>query len=62
MKTLEGFRVAILATDGVEQAELDDPRKALNNARAHTSVDSLGHGTSLSAAIHSEYKRGTGNG
>ena len=28
-KNLQGLRVAILATDGVEDAELKDPRKAL---------------------------------
>jgi protease I len=45
MKALEGFRVAILATDGVEQAELDEPRKALDAAGAHTSLVSPGPGT-----------------
>jgi len=33
-KTLEGIRVAVLATDGVEQAELTEPRKALEEAGA----------------------------
>lgn len=35
---LRGKKIAILATDGFEQAELIEPRKALNNAeigRAH---------------------------
>ena len=35
---LSGKRVAILATDGVEQAELTEPRKALDQAGAKTSV------------------------
>ncbi|MEP6643735.1 MAG: type 1 glutamine amidotransferase domain-containing protein [Acidobacteriaceae bacterium] len=33
---LEGVRVAILATDGVEEAELVEPRKALKEAGAET--------------------------
>ena len=33
---LNGKRVAILATDGVEQIELTDPRKALDDAGAET--------------------------
>ena len=35
-KNLEGLRVAILATDGVEDAELKEPRKALDDAGATT--------------------------
>jgi len=35
---LSGKRVAILATDGVEQVELTEPRKALDQAGAKTSV------------------------
>src|SRR3954464_5260055 len=35
---LNGKRVAILATDGVEQVELTDPRKALDAAGAKTVV------------------------
>lgn len=37
-KSLEGTRVAILATDGVEQVELTEPRKALDQAGAHTTL------------------------
>ena len=37
-KNLEGMRVAILATDGFEQAELVEPRKALDEAGARTTV------------------------
>jgi protease I len=36
--TLQGKRVAILATDGFEQSELMEPRKALTDAGAITSV------------------------
>lgn len=38
---LQGRRVAILATDGVEQVELVEPRKALDAAGAHTQLVSL---------------------
>jgi protease I len=37
-KQLNGKRVAILATDGVEQVELTEPRKALDEAGARTSL------------------------
>jgi protease I len=39
--TLNGKRVAILATDGVEQVELTEPRKALDQAGAKTVVVSI---------------------
>jgi len=39
--TLTGKRVAILATEGVEQVELTEPRKALEQAGAKTVVVSL---------------------
>ncbi|HKN65600.1 MAG TPA: type 1 glutamine amidotransferase domain-containing protein [Gemmatimonadaceae bacterium] len=42
--TLNGKRVAILATDGVEQIELTEPRKALDQAGAKTVVVSLKSG------------------
>jgi protease I len=35
---LSGKRIAILATDGVEQAELTEPRKALDEAGAKTTL------------------------
>jgi protease I len=35
---LHGIKVAILATEGVEQAELIEPRKALQNAGAQTDI------------------------
>lgn len=38
MKDLKGIKVAILATDGFEQSELTEPRKALNEAGAETKV------------------------
>jgi protease I len=43
--TLSGKRVAILATDGVEQVELLEPRKALDAAGATTKVISLKSGS-----------------
>jgi protease I len=42
---LEGVRVAILVTNGFEQAELEEPRKALNDAGATTILISPQHGT-----------------
>ena len=41
---LKGKKIAILATDGFEQAELIDPRKALTNAGATTVVISPKNG------------------
>jgi protease I len=43
-KTLQGKTVAILATDGVEQVELVEPRKALEEAGATTKLLSLDTG------------------
>ena len=43
-KQLQGLKVAILATDGVEQAELLKPREALQQAGAETKVVSLKSG------------------
>ncbi len=42
--TLEGKRIAILATDGVEQVELTEPRKAIEDAGAQTELLSLEEG------------------
>lgn len=41
---LQGKRVAILAADGVEQVELEQPRSALQNAGASTTLVSLEDG------------------
>ena len=43
--TLNGRKIAILATDGVEQVELTEPMKALRAAGATVSVISLKAGT-----------------
>jgi protease I len=43
-QTLNGVKVAILATDGFEQSELLDPRRALDQAGASTAVVSLKSG------------------
>jgi protease I len=40
-QTLKGVKVAILATDGFEQSELLEPRRALDEAGAKTEVVSL---------------------
>jgi protease I len=40
-KNLEGLRVAILATNGVEQIELTEPRRALQEAGARTTLISV---------------------
>lgn len=37
-RSLEGVKIAILATDGFEQVELTEPRKALQDAGADTEV------------------------
>ena len=42
--TLNGKRIAILATDGVEQVELTEPRKALDAAGAKTELISPAKG------------------
>jgi protease I len=36
--TLKGLKVAILVTDGFEQVELAEPRKALDEAGAATKI------------------------
>jgi protease I len=41
MGNLDGKKIAILATDGVEQVELTEPRKALEEAGAQTELVSL---------------------
>jgi protease I len=42
---LDGRRVAILAADGVERVELEEPRRALDEAGARTEVLSLQEGS-----------------
>lgn len=42
--TLNGRRVAILAADGVERVELEQPRQALDDAGAHTDIVSIASG------------------
>ena len=41
---LAGRRVAILAADGVEQVELEQPREAVEQAGASTELLSIGSG------------------
>ena len=51
--SLNGTKVAILATDGVEQVELVEPRKALDDAGAMTHLISPKEGT-IQAMHHDE--------
>ena len=44
MNQLEGKKVAILATDGFEESELIEPKKALDNADVKTEIISLASG------------------
>jgi protease I len=53
MPDLKGLRVAILATDGVEQAELTEPRKFLDQAGARTTLFAPKTGQ-IQAMQHSE--------
>jgi protease I len=55
---LEGHRVAILATDGVERVELEQPRRALEDADAHTDVVSIDRGE-IQARDHDLVDAGT---
>ena len=41
---LEGKKIAIIATDGVEQVELEEPRQAVEDAGAETELISLEEG------------------
>jgi len=50
-KSLEGLRVAILATNGVQETELAEPRKALENAGARTTLIAPTAGT-IEASLH----------
>jgi protease I len=45
MKNLKGLKVAILITDGFEQVEMEQPRKALDSAGVDTRVVSPKDGT-----------------
>jgi protease I len=51
-QTLQGMRVAILAADGVEDAELREPRKALDEAGAETTLFAPKEGTIQSFKHH----------
>jgi protease I len=52
-KSLKGKKIAILLTNGVEQAELTEPRKALEEAGAETELISPAEG-SIQAMRHQE--------
>jgi protease I len=53
-QSLNGIKVAILATDGFEQSELFDPRRALDQAGASTEVVSL-RGGEIKGWNHKEW-------
>ena len=55
---LEGRRIAILATDGVERVELEEPRKALDEAGATTTILSI-HDGEIQARNHDLEDAGT---
>jgi protease I len=55
---LSGKRIAILATDGVEEAELTEPRKAVETAGATTELVSLEPGE-IQAMNHDVEEAGT---
>lgn len=52
-KRLQGIRVAILATDGFEESELTEPKKALVDQGAHVEVISPKAG-SIQGKVHDE--------
>lgn len=47
MTTLDGKKIAILATDGFEQSELEQPLQELRKAGAHVDVITPGDATSI---------------
>jgi protease I len=51
-KTLQGKKIAILSTDGVEQSELAEPRKALEKAGAQTELVSPNTNGKIQAMVH----------
>ncbi len=53
MANLQGRKIAILATDGVEQVELTEPAKALRQAEADVTLIAL-HGDEIQAMNHAE--------
>ena len=55
-KALEGLRVGILATNGVQEAELAEPRKALEDAGAQTTLIAPKAGM-IQASKHGEKTR-----
>ena len=55
-KSLNGLRVAVLATDGFEQSELEKPVEALRSAGAHVEVVSPASG-SIQGMEHTEKGR-----
>ena len=55
---LSGRRIAILAADGVERVELEQPRQALDDSGANTTILSIRHGQ-IQARDHDMEDAGT---
>lgn len=54
---LDGYRVAVLATDGVEESEYTEPRRAVENAGAHVDLVAPHAGEIQSTAHHDKSRR-----
>jgi protease I len=54
-RQLDGKKVAILVTDGFEQVELTDPRKALDEAGAQSEIIAPGKKTKVRGWNHKEW-------
>ncbi len=59
MNDLQGHKIAILATDGVERVELEQPRGALHGAGAQTHLLSLHPGEIRREAVRHGRRRDT---
>ena len=55
MKNLENKKVAVLATDGFEQSELEQPVQALKEAGAEVNIISLKPGTIKGCIDNQQY-------
>ncbi len=56
MKNLKGKKIAIISTDGFEESELFEPKKALENSGAHIDIVSLESGV-IKAWKHGEWSK-----
>lgn len=60
MADLEGMNVAVLVADGFEQVEMTEPRKALDEAGAHTVLISPAEGGQVKGWKHDHWGDGFG--